>query len=99
MLVFLLVFTIAEVAVMVALVIITVTRFQRELSSVVSTTTGCSFGGMPPTAAFLWAPALVFEPVLCVLVVWKSWQTLRRDWTATNSLFAVLARDRCAAMC
>lgn len=94
MLVFLLAFTIAEVTVMTALVIITVQHFHHELSSVVTSEIGCSFGGMPLTAVFLWAPALIFEPILCGLVVRKSWQALHHGWVSGDSLFAVLARDR-----
>lgn len=96
MLVFLLAFTIAEVTVMTVLVIITVRHFHHELGSVVASDTGCSFDGMPLTAAFLWAPALVFEPILCGLVVRKSWKALRRGWASGDSLFAILARDRYA---
>ncbi|KAI0752482.1 hypothetical protein C8Q80DRAFT_456349 [Daedaleopsis nitida] len=40
---------------------------------VVSTATGCYYSGIFSTSAFFWLPALVFEPMLCLLAVWKAW--------------------------
>ncbi len=38
-----------------------------------STATGCYYAGIFSVSALFWLPALVFEPVLCLLVLWKSW--------------------------
>jgi len=40
---------------------------------VISTPTGCYYSGIFAISVFFWLPALVFEPVLCLLVVWKAW--------------------------
>lgn len=73
-------------------------RSQSIALNIASTPTGCSFTGVIPTKAVLWIPALILEPILCILVLRKSWRTLRsldKYWNP-NTLVAVVARDRYA---
>ncbi|PIL34690.1 hypothetical protein GSI_03470 [Ganoderma sinense ZZ0214-1] len=38
---------------------------------VISTSTGCYYSGIFSISALFWLPALVYEPVLCLMVLWK----------------------------
>ncbi|PSR72087.1 hypothetical protein PHLCEN_2v12038 [Hermanssonia centrifuga] len=38
-----------------------------------STPTGCYYSGVFGVSALFWLPALVYEPMLCVLILWKAW--------------------------
>ncbi|KAI0317213.1 hypothetical protein OF83DRAFT_1283573 [Amylostereum chailletii] len=95
-----------EVAVMAVFLGITLAHIS-ELP-VVSTSTGCYYSGIFSISALFWLPALVFEPVLCLLVVWKAWgedllDRLRRGrprtaledavTADTSKLVKVFARD------
>ena len=69
--------------------------------NITSTPTGCALTGAIPTKAVLWIPALILEPILCMLVLYRSWRTLGslgNYWTA-NTLVAVVARDRYVPPC
>ncbi|TBU52832.1 hypothetical protein BD310DRAFT_831342 [Dichomitus squalens] len=73
---------------------------------VVSTPTGCYYSGIFSISALFWLPALVYEPILCLMVLWQAWD---QDWTSwfrravdrsgtsvrlhQGRLFKVLARD------
>ncbi|TBU21660.1 hypothetical protein BD311DRAFT_812126 [Dichomitus squalens] len=46
---------------------------------VISTDTGCYYSGIFSISAFFWLPALLYEPLLCILVVWKAWGEDRLD--------------------
>ncbi|EJF61985.1 hypothetical protein DICSQDRAFT_59027, partial [Dichomitus squalens LYAD-421 SS1] len=43
-----------------------------HLSDVIIQDSNC-YPAIPPIAVFFWVPALVFEPVLCALVLWAAW--------------------------
>ncbi|KAI0264143.1 hypothetical protein BC834DRAFT_970878 [Gloeopeniophorella convolvens] len=62
---------ILEVVVMVIFVGVTVSHVSHL--PVVSASTGCYYYGIFSISALFWSPALVFEPILCVLLVWKAW--------------------------
>ena len=76
---------------------------------VISTDTGCYYSGIFSISAFFWLPALVYEPVLCLMVVWKAreggwlerlWQRHKttdfdRDFNS-GRLVKAFARDRYA---
>ena len=70
---------------------------------------GC-FTSIPPIAVFFWVPALIFEPVICLLVLWIAWgkdlalrveERLSEGNTAPATdvpdLVKILAKDRCAS--
>ena len=40
---------------------------------VISTATGCYYSGLSRLSAIFWIPPLIFELILCLLVVWKAW--------------------------
>ncbi len=74
---------------------------------VISTSTGCYYTGIFSISALFWLPALVYEPVLCLMVLWKIreeyWLDLfwRRKTTSTldkdfnsGKLVKAFARDR-----
>ncbi|KAI0311428.1 hypothetical protein OF83DRAFT_1177585 [Amylostereum chailletii] len=42
-------------------------------SPIIPTPTGCYYSGISLFPALFWIPSIVFEPVLCGLVVWKAW--------------------------
>ncbi|TBU44162.1 hypothetical protein BD309DRAFT_959003 [Dichomitus squalens] len=43
-----------------------------HLSDAIIQDSNC-YPAIPPIAVFFWVPALVFEPVLCALVLWAAW--------------------------
>jgi hypothetical protein len=56
--------------------------------------TGCyAFGSQ--VHYFIWIPPLVFETILCLLMLYKAWRTYRDDWR--NPLLNLLIRDRCVS--
>ena len=76
---------------------------------------GCYYSGIFSISAFFWLPALVYEPILCLMVLWKAWG---QEWsirfgikrrgiglsaTSMSSnqgrLVRVLARDRYVVLC
>ncbi|KAI0038431.1 hypothetical protein FA95DRAFT_1567752 [Auriscalpium vulgare] len=67
----LLVGCIAELGTMVALVPSSVVHFARLHG--ISTATGCYYASSTAGMTMFWIPALVFEPMLCLLVAWKAW--------------------------
>ncbi|KAI0033654.1 hypothetical protein K488DRAFT_84696 [Vararia minispora EC-137] len=40
---------------------------------IVSTPIGCKWNGVTTYSIVIWVPSLIFEPILCILVVWKAW--------------------------
>ncbi|KAI0264140.1 hypothetical protein BC834DRAFT_272023 [Gloeopeniophorella convolvens] len=72
-----------EIAAMVILIAITMSHISRL--PVVSTPTGCHYSGLFSLSALLWLPALVFEPVLCLFVVWKAWGDDILRWFAPHA--------------
>ncbi|KAA1473417.1 hypothetical protein DENSPDRAFT_839882 [Dentipellis sp. KUC8613] len=70
-LIFLAVCCALEICTMIILIGVTMKHISRL--PVVSTSTGCYYEGIFSIYALFWIPALVFEPVLCMLVVWKAW--------------------------
>ncbi|KAG1772195.1 hypothetical protein EV702DRAFT_1134542 [Suillus placidus] len=63
------VLSIIEVAAMELLIGLTIARVERF--PVVSTPVGCLFEGLAPLSAIFWTPALVLEPIICILVLKK----------------------------
>ncbi|KAM5545597.1 hypothetical protein V8D89_000635 [Ganoderma adspersum] len=92
-----------EVAVMA--IFIGITFANIKALPVISTSTGCYYSGIFSISALFWLPALVYEPVLCLMVLWKAreeywlecfWQqgTTALDKDSTSSkLVKALARD------
>ncbi|KAM5545707.1 hypothetical protein V8D89_000745 [Ganoderma adspersum] len=64
-----------EVAVMA--IFIGITFANIKALPVISTSTGCYYSGIFSISALFWLPALVYEPVLCLMVLWKAWE---EDW-------------------
>ncbi|KII84628.1 hypothetical protein PLICRDRAFT_117693 [Plicaturopsis crispa FD-325 SS-3] len=93
MLIFLLVMVTLEVSIMAVLIGITISRIAGL--PVISTKTGCSYSGLLPVSSLFWVPALIFEPVLCFLVLARTWKDLPRGiiFGRAPNLPAVLARD------
>jgi hypothetical protein len=42
---------------------------------------------------FIWIAPLVFETILCLLMLYKAWRLYTEDWR--NPLLGLLIRDRC----
>ncbi|OBZ79808.1 hypothetical protein A0H81_01303 [Grifola frondosa] len=72
-------------------VVIAATMVHIEHFPVESTSTGCSYTGTPIYSAFLWVPALLFEPVLFAFAAWKAWQL--HNVSGGTSLIARIVRD------
>ncbi|TFY82701.1 hypothetical protein EWM64_g1312 [Hericium alpestre] len=68
---FLIACTAVELGIMIILIGVTMTHISHL--PVISTPTGCYYSGIFSVSALFWIPALFFEPVLCLLVVWKAW--------------------------
>ncbi|KAG1753212.1 hypothetical protein EDB19DRAFT_1627298 [Suillus lakei] len=81
------VLSIIEVAAMALLIGLTIARVERF--PVVSTPVGCLFEGLAPLSAIFWTPALVVEPIICILVLKKVF--LDRQQRSELAMF--LARD------
>ncbi|KAI1793631.1 hypothetical protein LXA43DRAFT_1121702 [Ganoderma leucocontextum] len=64
-----------EVAVMAIFIGITLANIKRL--PVISTPTGCYYTGIFSISAIFWLPALVYEPVLCLMVLWEARE---EDW-------------------
>ncbi|KAG2359402.1 hypothetical protein BDR07DRAFT_1415117 [Suillus spraguei] len=60
---------IIEIAAMALLIGLTIARVERF--PVVSTPAGCLFEGLAPLSAIFWTPALILEPIICILVLKK----------------------------
>ncbi|KII84627.1 hypothetical protein PLICRDRAFT_355137 [Plicaturopsis crispa FD-325 SS-3] len=71
------------------------TMVELRRLPVIATNTGCAYTGLLPTSSLFWTPALIFEPILCLCVVVKTWKDLPRGiiWGPAKTLPAVLARD------
>jgi hypothetical protein len=53
--------------------------------------TGCYI--LSPQAFFyIWLPPLIFEAILCLLMLYKAWNLYKEEWT--NPLLNLLIRDR-----
>ncbi|KAI0265945.1 hypothetical protein BC834DRAFT_877078 [Gloeopeniophorella convolvens] len=74
---------ILEIAVMIIFVGVTMAHISHL--PVVSTSTGCYYSGIFSISALFWLPALVFEPILCLLVVWKAWGDDIIRWLAPRA--------------
>ncbi|KAG2114766.1 uncharacterized protein F5147DRAFT_677871 [Suillus discolor] len=81
------VLSIIELAAMALLIGLTITRVERF--PVVSTPAGCLFDGLAPLSAIFWTPALILEPIICILVLKKVF--LDRQQRSELAMF--LARD------
>ncbi|KAG0700051.1 hypothetical protein DFH29DRAFT_933839 [Suillus ampliporus] len=79
--------SVIEVAAMALLIGVTLARVERF--PVVSTPVGCIFEGLAPLSAIFWTPALVIEPIICILVLKK----LLLDRQERSELAMFLARD------
>lgn len=60
---------IIEVVAMALLIGLTIARVERF--PVISTPAGCLFEGLTPISAIFWTPALILEPIICILVLKK----------------------------
>ncbi|KAG1739880.1 uncharacterized protein EDB91DRAFT_1134250 [Suillus paluster] len=79
--------SIIEITAMALLIGVTIARVERF--PVVSTPVGCVFEGLAPLSAIFWTPALVIEPIICILVLKK----VLLDRQARSELAMFLARD------
>lgn len=65
---------------------------------------------LPPSSTFFWIPTLVFESIICLLVIWTAWgkdiawrikDRLKKEEPALApnipDLVKILAQDRCAS--
>ncbi|KAF9224378.1 hypothetical protein BS17DRAFT_779698 [Gyrodon lividus] len=84
---FLIALSVAEAAVMIVLIVITITHIERL--PVISTSTGCYYEGLLPLSAGFWIPAMIVEPILCLLVLKKALSAAR----GRTRLSVLLARD------
>ncbi|KAI1793635.1 hypothetical protein LXA43DRAFT_1092436 [Ganoderma leucocontextum] len=75
----------AEVTVMAIFIGITLADIKGL--PVISTNTGCYYTGIFSISAVFWLPALVYEPVLCLMVLWKAGDEnwLDRFWRQRTS--------------
>lgn len=71
MLIFLVCCCTVEIAIMAILVGVTMRKISHL--PVVSTPTGCYYSGIFSLSALFWIPILIFEPILCLLILWKAW--------------------------
>jgi len=85
----LLTFCALEIAAMASLVGVTIGHLEHI--PVVSTPTGCFYRGLLNASALFWVPGLVFEPLLCVLVIYKAWS--REKQGRRIPLMVTVARD------
>ncbi|KAL4075106.1 hypothetical protein V8B97DRAFT_1539070 [Scleroderma yunnanense] len=76
-----------ELMAMVSLMAVTFTSLERL--SIVTTPFGCAFDDLPPFTSLFWVPAIIVEPILCILVLRKALGLLHTH----TGLPAVLARD------
>ncbi|KAG1893563.1 uncharacterized protein F5891DRAFT_1258602, partial [Suillus fuscotomentosus] len=81
------VLNIIEVATMALLIGLTIARVERF--PVVSTPMGCLFEGLAPLSAIFWTPALILEPIICILVLKKVFL----DQQQRSELATFLAHD------
>ncbi|KAI0264141.1 hypothetical protein BC834DRAFT_883779 [Gloeopeniophorella convolvens] len=72
-----------EIAIMIVFVGVTMAHISHL--PVISTSTGCYYSGIFSISALFWLPALVFEPILCLLVVWKAWGDDIIRWLAPRA--------------
>ncbi|KAF9246844.1 hypothetical protein BU15DRAFT_69705 [Melanogaster broomeanus] len=84
---FLIALSVVETAVMTVLIVFTITHI--ESLPVVSTSTGCYYEGLLPLSAGFWIPAMIVEPILCLLVLKKALDRTR----GRTRLSVLLARD------
>jgi len=87
MLTFLIALSVLEAAVMISLIVVTITHI--ESLPVISTSTGCYYEGLLPLSAGFWVPAMIVEPILCLLVMKKALGSAQ----GRSRLSVLLARD------
>jgi hypothetical protein len=58
-----------------------------------TTSSSCNVIGIPDWYYVVWFPALIFESILCLLMLYKVWRTYKEDWR--SPLLDILLRDRC----
>ncbi|KAI6154309.1 hypothetical protein EDD17DRAFT_1089106 [Pisolithus thermaeus] len=76
-----------ECSAMVTLLAIMIARLKTL--PIISSPYRCAFETLPHYSPFFWVPAIIIEPILCVLVLRKALGLLR----ARTGLSALLARD------
>jgi hypothetical protein len=69
------------------------TGFERSFQGL----TGCYPLGTPALYFFIWIPLLVFETILCTLMLYKAWRTYKGEYGP--NLLNLLIRDRCVSWC
>ncbi|KAI6002541.1 hypothetical protein EDC04DRAFT_428252 [Pisolithus marmoratus] len=84
---FLMILLCIECAAMVTLMAIMIA--DLDMLPIISTPFGCAFEVLPHYSSLFWVPAIVIEPILCVLVLRKALGLLG----ARTGLSALLARD------
>ncbi|KIJ70371.1 hypothetical protein HYDPIDRAFT_77106, partial [Hydnomerulius pinastri MD-312] len=84
---FMITLSVIEAAIMVTLLAITVANV--ESLPVISTPTGCDFEGIIPLSAVFWTPAIIVEPILCLMVLKRALGRMR----GRTRLSVLLARD------
>jgi len=63
------------------------TSFERTFRDV----TGCYPLGSPALYFFIWIPLIVFETILCSLMLYKAWRAYKEDFS--HRLLILLIRD------
>ncbi|KAF8845566.1 hypothetical protein BDN67DRAFT_1006854 [Paxillus ammoniavirescens] len=87
MLTFLIALSVLEAAVMISLIVVTITQIEKL--PVIATSTGCYYEGLLPLSAGFWVPAMIVEPLLCLLVMKKALGSAQ----GRSRLSVLLARD------
>ncbi|TCD63508.1 hypothetical protein EIP91_005341 [Steccherinum ochraceum] len=78
-----------EMAAMASLVGVTIGNLEHL--PIASTPTGCYYRGLLELSALFWVPGLIFEPILCILVIYKAWSP--KNPSRSIPLVATVARD------
>jgi hypothetical protein len=60
-----------------------------------STASGCYTTSVSALLFLIWIPALAFETILCLLMLYKAWRKYKED--QRSPLLDLLLRDRCVA--
>jgi len=55
--------------------------------------TGCYVSGQPAFYFLTWIPALIFETILCTLMLYKAWETYRLGGDKASPLLRLIIRD------
>ncbi|KAF8490894.1 hypothetical protein JB92DRAFT_2819535 [Gautieria morchelliformis] len=81
-----------ELATMAILVGVTLAHISHL--PIISTPTGCEYTGVISLSALFWIPALIYEPILCALVMMRAWKLDRASKHMGGSpVVHMLARD------